>query len=196
MTVTWVAQVTEKSGRLSNYHLYERDYIPPSRFWLIEALENAARYAHAFFGLKEFALQCWKVPEVRKFHRSWLMQFDIEFSSAISNRVNIKSASFDITDKSMWMLKEDFQSGGKFKSEPEPRIIDPEPNLMSVDTSTGGSMFNLRSGRRSLHSRVSETSGGAPHGPVIRARLVRPTFRRPLIKHWKETIGSAHSSSQ
>ena len=193
MTVTWVAQVTEKSGRLSNYHLYGREEVPTSRPWLVDEIENAARYAYTFFGIKEFALQCWKVPEIRKFHRNWLMQFDVDYAGSISNQVKIKTASFDVSDKAMWALKENFKSEGKFQPDPEPRIIDPAPNLMAIDTGSSGSMFDLRSTRHGPHSRVSENLGDAPHGPQLRAKSFKPTFRRPLVKHWKESIGSKHT---
>ena len=194
MTVTWVAQVTEKSGRLSNYHLYERHEIPTSRFWLVNEIENACRCAYTFFGIKEFALQCWEVPEVRKFHRNWLMQFEVEYGGMLTNRVDIRKASFNVSSKEMWTLKESFAAKGKFQPDPAPRIIDPEPNLMAIDTRTSGSMFDLRATRPRSHSRAFEAMNSAPHGPAMRQRLFKPTFRRPLVKHWKESIGSEHGS--
>ena len=119
------------------------------------------------------------------------MQFDVEYTS----HAKIKTTSFETSDKTMWRLKEDFRGEGKFSPDPEPRIIDPTPNLMAADTNSGGSsMFDLRARHHALHSRVAEDDGDASHGPQLRQKPFRPAFKRPLVKHWKETIGSAHSS--
>lgn len=190
MTVSWYAKVIPQHGLWRTYHLYERNGIPSSRFILNSEIENAARFAYVFYHLNSFSLQCFALPEVRRFHRTWLMDFEVELTSATS-KVNIKGASFNVSEKVLWNLREEFRTEGKFKADPKPRLIDPVVNpMISTVPEESSRMYDLGLRKHSTHtgSRID-----IPHGPVKMERPFKPTWRKALSESWKESEGASHS---
>lgn len=191
--VSWYARVITRNGLRKDYHLYDRNRMPSGRPTLILEIENACGYANIMYGLQVFTLQCWKLPEVRKFHRTWLMEFDVEVANSTS-KPKIKSASFDTSDKIMWNLREDFRSEGKFKPDQIVRLVDPivNPWTDSTPSSGAGKRYDIISRKRNQYYSDAKNIPRMSHSPTRNVLRFQPISEKPLVKAWKEGIGASH----
>ncbi len=193
--VSWQARVITTGRFNRDYHLYERNRIPSTRLSLLMEIDNACGYAYIFHGLTAFILQCWKLPEVRKFHRSWIMDFEAEVASSHS-KPKIKTASFDTSEKALWRLREDFRNEGMFKPDPIVRLVDPVVNPWTSGSSATGTQrqFELNARKHSSLSRDFQDSSPSHNGPSLPRERFGLHARKHSIMEWKESIGATHSS--
>jgi hypothetical protein len=189
-----VAKHIDRGGRHRLYHIKIITRLPTTKFELVTIIEDASQIARYRYELKEFILQFWQRPEVRHFKKTWLMEFDILFLS-YEEHPEIKAARFNVSDRLMFFLKQDYLYGGVLTIEAlaqaEPQLSEPPIALTSSGpaqyispySGLNGSSRKKGEGAK-LQVEMKRYSGG--HGPSTPSeRAYQGMWRKPLWKTWR-----------
>lgn len=191
---SWVAR-TKIQGWYRNYHLKLSSTLPRSKLELAQIIEDVSALARFHYELKEFTLLLWERPEKRPFKKRWLMQFEIVYSG-FEEHPEIKHASFDVSNRQMYSLKQEWAHSDSMELPPEPKQSFSEPDIMNMRViSSFTSPYDGMNGRKGpydgMKKRAQRSSlfGSSSHGPSQpRERIQKPLWRLSLTKSWRYSV--------
>lgn len=197
---SWVAQHTDRKGWRRNYDVGLDGRLPRSKYDLVTRIEDVCSIARYHRegpqggGLKEFVLQLWERPETRPFKKKLLMEFEITFR-AWEEHPQIKLLNFDTSKRELWLLKQDFLYSGTMEAPKEPRQDFSEPDILTMyGISTYSPPYAGLNGRKGPYDGMSKRAQRSSasfhmHGPSPpNEKIVKPLWRSPLTKSWRESM--------